>query len=71
MDTRDHEHSHVSAGTYRWIDEVIDAAVEASARAGIGGARTEIIAKLLVEDLDDAALEEIVRDWLEDRRRGI
>ena len=69
MDAQDREHSHVSADTYRWIDEVIDAAVEASRRVGSSRARTEIIAKLLVEDLDDAALEEIVSDWLRDRGR--
>jgi hypothetical protein len=66
----DQEHSHVSADTFRRIEKVISAAIEASKTVGMSGAPSSVIAKLVVEDLDDEALEEIVRDWLEGRGRG-
>ncbi len=69
------EHSKVSGDNYRRVDDVIAAAVEAATDfdAATGrepsSAPTEVIAKLIVEELDEQVLREIVADWLEGRGR--
>ncbi len=71
LHAQDREQSHVSADTYADVEQVIQAAIEASRDAGLdGGAPASVIAKFVVERLEPEALEEIVRDWLEDRGRG-
>lgn len=67
MDAVEAEQSNVSGDSLRQIRKVAHATVDAAREAGVGGAPSAVIAKLIVEECDPAVTREIVTDWLEGR----